>query len=132
MKELRMRYRATLRTVPKVWFTEGDTCRQVLEDIPLHCSIFTKSGWNIYDALTIIIGLIDSVVLNFVWQLGHRFLLLLLPVLQVLRFGRFFPELGTTMRGISGAVLQGRMYWAFMLLALMIYAFGVPRLRLRV
>ncbi|CAE7585935.1 Catsper1 [Symbiodinium sp. CCMP2592] len=123
--ELRMRYRATLRTVPKVWFTEGDTCRQVLEDIPKHCSIFTESGWNIYDALTIFIGFIDSVVLNFVWQPGHRFLLLLLPVLQVLRFGRFFPELGTTMRGISGAMLQGRMYWAFMLLALMIYAFGV-------
>eukprot|EP00439_Symbiodinium_sp_Y106_P074743 s2299_g14.t1 len=70
--ELRMRYRATLRTVPKVWFTEGDTCRQVLEDIPKHCSIFTESGWNIYDALAIFIGLIDSVVLNFVWQPGHR------------------------------------------------------------
>ncbi|CAE7395774.1 Catsper1 [Symbiodinium natans] len=91
----------------------------------LHCSIFTESGWNIYDAFAIFIGLLDSVVLNFVWQPGHRFLLLLLPVLQVLRFGRFFPELGTTMRGISGAMLQGRMYWAMMLLALMIYAFGV-------
>ncbi|CAJ1343771.1 unnamed protein product [Effrenium voratum] len=84
-------------------------------------------GWCCYDIVLIVVAFVDACVLNFIpnaqVQAAHHIVLLLAPAFLILRLGRVVTELRMIIKGILRAMRK--VFWAMMLLTLVIYLFSV-------